>query len=140
MIGQLTGPCRPAVPMGMIARKCTGSGMTGEGRGGGGERKNHCKSRGSMTVVDPLLQKTDQSAHVPFEHEFKVGSMPLHHGDKRALTHTRRSDLAVPVTGICVPIRYSADTRGKCNEPASEDMSPVCRNQLKIPLTTRSIF
>lgn len=33
----------------------------------GGKRKNHCKSRGSMTVVDPLLQKTDQSAHVPFE-------------------------------------------------------------------------
>lgn len=27
--------------------------------------------------VDLLLQKTDQSAHVPFKHEFKVGSMSL---------------------------------------------------------------
>jgi len=77
--------------------------------GGRQERKNHCKSRGSMTVIDPLLQKTDQSAHVPFEREFKVGSMPLHDRDGRTLTHTRRSDIAVPVTGICVLIRYSAD-------------------------------
>jgi hypothetical protein len=42
--------------------------------------KNHSKSRGPMTVSDPLLQKTDQSAYVPFEHEFKVGSMSLHDG------------------------------------------------------------
>jgi len=40
--------------------------------------KNHSKSRGLMTVSDLLLQKTDQSAYVPFEHEFKVGSMSLH--------------------------------------------------------------
>lgn len=42
--------------------------------------KNHSKSHGPMTVDDPLLQKTDQSAYVPFEHEFKVGSMSLHDG------------------------------------------------------------
>lgn len=34
-----------------------------------------------MTAVDPLVQKTDQSAHVPFEHEFKVGSMSPRDGD-----------------------------------------------------------
>jgi len=79
-----------------------------------------------MTVVDPLLQKTDQSAHVPFEHEFKVGSMPLHDGDKQALTHTRRSDLVVPVTGILVPIRYSADIRGKCNERERAGRAEIC--------------
>lgn len=46
-----------------------------------------------MTVVDPLLQKTDQSAHVPFEHEFKVGSMPLHGRDKRLRTRVDRTSL-----------------------------------------------
>lgn len=35
-----------------------------------------------MTASDPLLQKTDQSAHVPFEYEFKVGSMSLRDGDR----------------------------------------------------------
>lgn len=35
------------------------------------------KPCGPMTVGDPLLQKTDQSAHVPYEYKFKVGSMSL---------------------------------------------------------------
>lgn len=49
------------------------------------ERKNHCKSRGSMTVVDPLLyRKLTSPPTFPFEHEFKVGSMSLHDGDGQA--------------------------------------------------------
>lgn len=50
---------------------------------------SHAAAR--LTAVDLLLQKTDQSAHVPFEHEFKVGSMSRRGGTgKHTLTHTRR--------------------------------------------------
>lgn len=77
-----------------------------------------------MTVVDLHLQKTDQSAHVPFEHEFKVGSMSLHDGDRQVFTHTHveNQDLGPRCAGLywhlCTDPLHSWErrARGKCSD------------------------